>query len=82
MKKISLIALSFLIAVSGAASAQSFDLNAMPLGQFPSVTDKTSTGSIGAPLKKRVIVRDGESITQFFTVGENGDVTIVSEKAN
>ena len=82
MKKISLIALSLLIAVSGAASAQSFDLNSMPLGQFPSITDNTATGSIGAPLKKRMIVHDGVNVTQFFTVDENGDVTIVSEKKN
>ena len=82
MKKISLIAAASLIALSSAASAQSFDLNAMPLGQFPSLTDKTSTGSIGSPLKKRIIVRDGASVTQYFTVGENGDVTIVSEKKN
>jgi hypothetical protein len=82
MKKISLLALASLIALSGVASAQSFDLNAMPLGQFPSVTDKVSTGSIGAPLKKRVIVRDGANVTQFYTVDDNGDVTVVSEKAN
>jgi hypothetical protein len=82
MKKISLIAIASLIAVSGVANAQSFDLNAMPLGQFPSMTDKVSTGSIGAPLKKRVIVRDGANVTQFFTVDDNGDMTIVLEKKN
>ena len=82
MKKTSLIALSLLIAASGAASAQSFDLNSMPLGQFPSATDNTATGSIGAPLKKRMIVRDGVNVTQLFTVDENGDVRIVSEKKN
>ena len=80
MKKISLIALSALIAVSGAASAQTFDINAMPLGQFPSMTDNASTGSIGTPLKKRVIVRDGANVTQFYTVNDNGDVKVVSEK--
>ncbi len=80
MKKISLIALSTLIALSGAASAQSFDINTMPLSQFPSMTDNASTGSIGYPLKKRVIVRDGANVTQFYTVDDNGDVKIVSEK--
>lgn len=80
MKKISLIAIASLIAVSGVASAQSFDINAMPLGQFSSMTDKTATGSIGAPLKKRVIVRDGVNVTQYYNVDENGKVTIVSEK--
>jgi hypothetical protein len=82
MKKISLLALASLVALSGFASAQSFDINAMPLGQFPTVADTVSTGSIGAPLKKRVIVRDGANVTQFYTVDENGDVKIVSEKAN
>lgn len=80
MKKISLVALGALIALSGAASAQSFDINAMPLGQFPSMTDTVATGSIGNPLKKRVIVRDGANVTQFYTVDDDGDVKVVSEK--
>ncbi len=80
MKKISLIALSTLIALSGAASAQSFDINAMPLSQFPVATDMNATGSIGHPLKKRMIVRDGANVTQFYTVDDNGDVKVVSEK--
>lgn len=82
MKKITLTALAALIAFSGVASAQAFDINAMPLGNFPAMTDKASTGSIGHALKKRVIVRDGAKITQFFTVDANGDVTVISEAAN
>ena len=82
MKKITLSALAALIAFSGAASAQAFDINAMPLSNIPAMTDKASTGSIGHALKKRVIVRDGAKVMQFFTVDANGDVTVVSEEAN
>ncbi len=83
MKKFSLITLATLVALTGAANAQTgFDLNAMPLGQFPTAIDKAPTGSIGQKLQKRVITRDGQSVTQYFTVDESGEVTIVSEKAN
>ncbi len=80
MKKISLIAISTLIALSGAANAQAFDINTLPFSQIPAMTDNASTGSIGAPLKQRVIVRDGAKVTQFYTVDDNGAVTVVSEK--
>ncbi len=82
MKKISLVAFASLIALSGVAGAQSFDINAMPLSSIPTATDNTATGSIGAPVKKRVVVRDGVKVTQLFTVDQNGDLNIVSEKAN
>ncbi len=83
MKKFSLMTLAALIALTGAANAQTgFDLNAMPLGDFPVAVDKTPTGSVGERLQKRVITRDGAAVTQFFTVDESGKVTIVSEKTN
>jgi hypothetical protein len=81
MKKISLIALSALIALSGAANAQTgFDINAMPIGNIPGAVDKAPTGSIGVKLQKRVVLHDGVSVTQFFTIAEDGKVTIVSEE--
>ncbi|MGL4490669.1 MAG: hypothetical protein ACRCU5_14615 [Rhizobiaceae bacterium] len=83
MKKFSLATLAALIALTGAANAQTgFDLNAMPLGEFPTAVDKTSTGSVGEKLQSRVITRDGVAVTQFFTVDVNGEETIVSEKTN
>ena len=84
MKNISLVAISLLVAATGVASAQSFDISAMPLGNIPSaVVDKASTGSIDAPrLQKRVIKRAGPDLVQYFTVDANGVETIVSEKSN
>lgn len=84
MKKISLVAMSLLIAATGVAGAQSFDIAAMPLGNIPSTSvDKASTGSIDAPrLQKRVIKRAGPDLVQYFTIDANGKETIVSEKSN
>jgi hypothetical protein len=83
MKRIMLITLASLIALTSAARAQTgFDLNAMPLGEFPTTIDKARTGSIGTHVQKRIIIRDGASFTQFFTVDENGKMAIISEKAN
>lgn len=82
MKKYALVTLSALIASISFASAQTFDLNSMPLGQFPSSTDASPTGSIGVQLKKRVVVRDGETITQYFNVDTEGKIVIVSESGS
>lgn len=82
MKKLSLIALASLIALSSAASAQSFDLNSMPLGEFPSRLDATETGSVAQrKVFIRTIDRDGISVTQRYTVTNDGAVTIISEQA-
>lgn len=84
MKKISLVAISLLVAATGIASAQSFDINTLPLSSIPSTSvDKSATGSIDAPrLQKRVIKRAGPDLVQYFTVDANGVETIVSEKSN
>jgi hypothetical protein len=83
MKKLSVFALASFLTLTGAANAQtSFDLNAMPLGDFPVAVDNAPTGSVSEKLQKRIIERDGSKITQFFTVDKNGKETIVSEKAN
>ena len=82
MKKFAVVTLAALVALQGSAFAQSFDLSAMPLGQFPTATDDVSTGSIGARLFKRLVKHDGTSYTQFYTVGGDGRETIVSEKKN
>ena len=82
MKKFALANLSALIASASIASAQSFDVSTMPLGQFPVATDNAATGSIGAPLKKRVVERDGVAINQFYKLDGEGHAVIVSEDAN
>jgi hypothetical protein len=83
MKKISLVAIASLLTLSSAASAQSFDINAWPLGSIPSATDKTPTGSIAAKkLFKRQIERDGATVTQYYTVAGDGSAVVVSEEAN
>jgi hypothetical protein len=82
MKKFALVTLSALIASASIAGAQSFDVSTMPLGQFPAATDNAATGSIGAPLKKRVIKRDGVAISQFYKVDAKGNAVVVSENAN
>lgn len=82
MKKFALVTLSALIASASIASAQSFDVSAMPLGQFPAATDTAATGSIGAQLNKRVVERGGVSITQFYKLDANGKAVIVSEDTN
>ena len=82
MKKFAFVTLSALIASASIASAQSFDVSSMPLGQFPSATDNTATGSIGAPLKKRLVERDGVAVTQFYKLDAKGNAVVVSETAN
>jgi hypothetical protein len=83
MKKTSFVAIASLIALSSAASAQSFDLNAMPLGNIPAVTDKSSTGSIAArKVFERIIKRDGATLTQYYAIAANGTEKVLSETAN
>jgi hypothetical protein len=84
MKKISLVAMSLLLAATGISSAQSFDIGSLPMGNFPAASvDKDSTGSIDAPrLQKRVVKCAGPDLVQYFTVDANGVETIVSEKSN
>lgn len=82
MKKIAIATLAALVALQGSAFAQSFDLNALPLSQFPAAVDNASTGSIGARLHQRIVRHDGASFTQFYTVDAKGNETIVSEKRN
>ena len=82
MKRFSLIAFAALIALSSAAQAQFIDLNSMPLGNVAPKLDSAETGSI--PAKKvfvRTIDRDGTSVTQRYTVANDGAVTIISEQA-
>mgnify|MGYP003526710272 CR=1 FL=1 len=82
MKKFALVTLSALVASASIAGADTFSVTSMPLGQFPVATDNAATGSIGAPLKKRVVERDGVAITQFYKLDAKGNSVIVSEDAN
>jgi hypothetical protein len=80
MKKFALATLSALIASASIASADSFSVTSMPLSAIPATTDNIATGSVGAPLKKRVIERDGAAVTQFYTVDGKGNAVVVSEE--
>lgn len=82
MKKFALVTLSALIASASIASADTFSVNSMPLGQFPAATDNNPTGSIGAPLKKRTVERDGVAVTQFYKLDAKGNAVVVSEETN
>ena len=83
MKKISFVALASLIALSGTASAQTFDLNAMPLSNIPTRVDKVPTGSIAANrLLVRNVIRHRVSYAQYYTVNDDGSIEVVSEKQN
>lgn len=82
MRKISFAALASLIAISSAAQAQSIDLNSMPLGNVPQKLDAAETGSIASgKVLFRTIERDGVSLTQRYTVAEDGKETVLSEQA-
>ena len=63
MKKFALVTLSALIATASVARADTFSVNSMPLGSIPADTDMNATGSIGTPLKKRTVERDGVAFT-------------------
>jgi hypothetical protein len=82
MKKISLAAIASLIALSGSAFAQSFDINSMPLGNIPTAkVDLSETGSIA---KDKVLMRkvkvNGETVTQYYTVAEDGSTVVISQE--
>lgn len=83
MKKILLVAIASMIALSSAASAQTFDLNAMPLSSIPTSLDKVPTGSVAtSQLQVRYTTRDGVSYAQYYKLNEDGSIKIVSEKQN
>jgi ribosome-associated protein YbcJ (S4-like RNA binding protein) len=81
MKKISLAAIATLVALSSAVQAQTIDINSMPLGNFPTKLDMAETGSIA---KEKVLMRkvnvNGETVTQYYTVAEDGSTVVVSQE--
>jgi hypothetical protein len=82
MKKISLAAIASFLALSSGAFAQNFDINSMPLGNIPAKKlDMSETGSIA---KDKVLMRkvkvNGETVTQYYTVAEDGSTVIVSQE--
>ena len=82
MKK-SIIAAAALLAMSGAALANSFDVNSMPLGSFKPALDDGATGSTGAKkVFKREIMRDGAPMIQYYTLAKDGSAIVISEEAN
>lgn len=83
MKKTSFVALASLIALSGTASAQTFDLNAMPLSNIPTRLDRVPTGLIAANrLLVRNVTRDAVSYSQYYTLNDDGSIEVVPEKQN
>ena len=82
MKK-SMIAAIALLSLSGAALADSFDINSMPLGSIKPALDNGATGSVAAKkVFKRVVTRDGAAVTQYYTLAKDGAAVVFSEEAN
>ncbi len=82
MKK-SIIAAIALLSLSGAALADSFDINSMPLSSIKPALDNGATGSVAAKkVFSRQIVRDGAGVTQYYTLAKDGSKVVLSEEAN
>jgi hypothetical protein len=72
-------ALSFV----GAAHADAFSVNSLPLSGFTAKTDNVETGSVAAKkIFKRVVTRDGAAVTQYYTLAKDGSAVVFSEEAN
>ena len=83
MKKISLAAIASLLALTSISSAQSFDVNSMPLGNIPTHLDATPTGSVQAKnVFMRKVKRDGASLVQYYTIAKDGSIKVLSDNQN
>jgi hypothetical protein len=82
MKK-TIIAAIALLSFAGAAQADAFDVNSLPLSGFTAKTDGFKTGSVAAKkVFKRVVTRDGAAVTQYYTLAKDGAAVVFSEEAN
>lgn len=82
MKK-SLIAAIALLSLAGAAQADAFDLNSMPMPGFTAKTDNVATGSVAAKkVYSRKVTRDGAQVTQYYTLAKDGTAKVFSEETN
>jgi hypothetical protein len=80
MKKILFAAIA-LFSLSGAALADSFDINSMPLGGIKPALDNGATGSVAAKnVFKRVIKRGKASVTQYYAIAKDGAAIVLSEE--
>ncbi len=82
MKK-TIIAAIALLSFAGAAHADDFSVNSLPLSSFSAKTDAVETGSVAAKkVFKRIVTRDGASVTQYYTVAADGSQSVLSETAH
>ena len=82
MKK-SIISAIALLSFASAAHADAFSVNTLPLSGFTAKTDSVATGSVTAKkVFKRVVMRDGAALTQYYTLAKGGAAVVISEEAN
>jgi hypothetical protein len=78
-----IIAAIALLSFAGAAHADAFSVNNLPLSGFSAKTDSVETGSVAAKkLFKREITRDGATFIQYYTRSKDGSAVVVSEESN
>ena len=81
MKK-TMLAATALLAFAGAAHADAFSVNSLPLSGFTAKTDNVETGSVTAQkVFKRIVTRDGAAMTQYYTLAKDGAAVVISEEA-
>ena len=81
MKK-TMLAATALLAFAGAAHADAFSVNSLPLSGFTAKTDNVETGSVAAQkVFKRIVTRDGAAMTQYYTLAKDGAAVVISEEA-
>ena len=72
-----------LLSFAGAAQADAFSVNSLPLSGFTAKTDAVETGSVAAKkVFMRKVTRDGASVTQYYTLAKDGSAVVFSEEAN
>jgi hypothetical protein len=80
MKK-PIIAAIALLSLAGAAHADAFSVNSLPLSGFTAKTDAVETGSVAAKkVFMRKVTRDGASVTQYYTLAKDGSAVVFSEE--
>lgn len=77
-----IIAAITLLAFAGAAHADAFSVNSLPLSGFTAKTDSVETGSVASKkVFKRTVTRDGAAVTQYYTIAKDGSAAVISEEA-
>jgi hypothetical protein len=82
MMKKTMIAAIAVLSFAGAAYADAFSVNSLPLSGFTARTDNVETGSVAAKkVFRRTVVRDGAAVAQYYTLAKNGSAVVISEEA-